>query len=265
MNTYRLKIIAITAMLIDHIGAILISPFTNYWLYVSCRAIGRLAFPIFVFLIVEGFYHTSNIRNYLMRLGAFAVISEIPFDLAFYRSNFGTDIMTDISGMFVSTTNFASMLDRLSIGQNVFFTLFLGLALISLIDMTEKKFKQDNKKDIAISNTIYGLLTITFCAAAFLLKTDYGIAGILMIVAFYLFRGNITLLAISTFIISGTLLSNAANFFRTGNFYDIISILATLAVIPIAFYNGERGKSLKYFFYLFYPVHLLCLFVLSLI
>ncbi len=265
MNTYQLKIIAIVAMLIDHIAAILISPYTNYWLYVSCRTVGRLAFPIFAFLIVEGFYHTSNVRNYLMRLGAFAVLSEIPYDLAFYHSNFGIDIITDIRGMFVSSESFASMLDRLSIGQNVFFTLFLGLALITFMDLTQEKYNQNNKKDIAISNTIYGLLTVVFCLAAYLLKTDYGIAGILIFIAFYLFRGSNLLLVISIFVISGTLLSDSMNFFRTGNFYDIISVFATFAVIPIAFYNGEKGKSVKYFFYLFYPVHLLCLYLLTLV
>ena len=85
MNTYKLKLIAIITMLIDHIAAVLIPSDTMLWLVMRC--IGRLAFPIFVFLLVEGFHHTRDVKKYLLRLGAFALISEVPFDLAFY----GTD------------------------------------------------------------------------------------------------------------------------------------------------------------------------------
>ena len=83
-----LKIIAIITMLIDHIGAtilwmeIIYNGDQLYGLYYLCRSIGRISFPIFCFLLVEGFMHTSDVKKYAVRLGIFALVSEIPFDLA---------------------------------------------------------------------------------------------------------------------------------------------------------------------------------------
>lgn len=262
MNTYRLKLLAISLMLTDHMGALLISPQKHYWLYFALRGIGRLAFPIFVFLIVEGFFHTRNVRKYLQRLVVFALVSEIPFDLAFYKYHFGVNAITDIKGMFISESNFASMLNRLGEHQNVFFTLFLGLALITLMDMVEKKYNKNDMISISISNILDGLLTIAFCIMAYFLKTDYNVAGILLIVAFYLFRGSKVLLTIALLVIYGTLECKFDNFAQTGNWFAIINILAVLSIIPIAFYNGEKGKNIKYFFYIFYPAHLFCLFLI---
>jgi len=216
MSSFNLKLIAIITMLIDHIAAIFVPSDTILWLVM--RSIGRLAFPIFVFLIVEGFHHTKDIKKYLIRLGAFALISEIPFDLAFY-------------GKVLEGSH-----------QNVFFTLFLGLLVITLISMVEKKFQ----KNIFVANLLSALLTLGFCAIALFLKTDYNFAGILLIVAFYLFRGSKALITLSLIIVTGTILQS-------------INILATLAIIPIAFYNGQKGKNIKYIFYAFYPAHLLLL------
>ena len=78
LSTFQLKWIAIITMLIDHIGAVLFPYELGY------RIIGRIAFPIFCFLIVEGFSHTRDVRRYMVRLGIFALISELPYDLAFH-------------------------------------------------------------------------------------------------------------------------------------------------------------------------------------
>ncbi|MDD3173910.1 MAG: TraX family protein [Herbinix sp.] len=263
MDTFKLKLFAIIAMLIDHIAIIFISPYTNYWLYVTCRGIGRLAFPIFVFLIVEGFYHTKNIKKYLMRLGVFALISELPYDLAFFKYHNGIDVVPILKNMFHSTDDFSILLNGFNEGQNVFFTLFLGLSLITIMDLIDKKFDNNNRKNIIYSNSIMGAFIVAFCIAADYMKTDYDYAGILMIVVFYLFRGSKVLIAISILIISGTILSDFPSFVQTHNFYAMISTLATLAMIPIAFYNGEKGKSVKYLFYIFYPAHLFCLFLVA--
>jgi hypothetical protein len=201
-------------MLIDHIAAVFVPSDTLLWLIM--RSIGRLAFPIFVFLIVEGFHHTSDVKKYLMRLGAFALISEIPFDLAFY-------------GKVLEGTH-----------QNVFFTLFLGLLLITLMSLVEKKFQ----KKVFVSNLLDGLLTLAFCTIALLLRTDYNFAGILLIVAFYLFRGSKPIITLALVIVTATILGS-------------INILATFAMIPIAFYNGQKGKNIKFVFYIFYPAHLI--------
>ena len=214
-----LKMIAIITMLIDHIGAVMIP--SNTTAYLIFRSIGRLAFPIFAFLIVEGFYHTRDVKKYLARLGIFALVSELPFDLAFY-------------GNFYMGH------------QNIFFTLFLGLLLIVLMKEVESKF---SKKEVLL-NLINSILIISFCVIAFFLEVDYNFLGVLLIVAFYLFRGHKILLVLSMLIIFGAILGG-------------ISVLATLSMAFIAIYNGKKGKSMKYFFYTFYPAHLLILFLIS--
>lgn len=142
---FTLKMIAIISMLIDHIGYIFFPDLLYF------RAIGRIAFPIFCFLIVEGFYHTSSHINYLTRLCIFAVISEIPFDLAF----------------------FGSVIDLQH--QNVFITLALGLA--SLFCLEEMN-----------THRIYVIALIAIWAAAYIVQCDYGLGGVLLIGAFYLTR-----------------------------------------------------------------------------
>lgn len=115
--------------------------------------IGRLSFPIFAFLIVEGFHHTQNIKKYSIRLGIFALVSEIPYDLAF-RGN---------------------VLDFYR--QNIFFTLFLGLMCLWLY----KRYKTNNQVVGVLAVCIIGIISV-------LLKTDYSIYGIGMIFAFDFFR-----------------------------------------------------------------------------
>lgn len=219
MSSFGLKMIAIITMLIDHIGVVMIP--SNTTAYLIFRSIGRLAFPIFAFLIVEGFYHTRDVKKYLARLGIFALVSELPFDLAFY-------------GNFYMGH------------QNIFFTLFLGLLLIVLMKEVESKF---SKKEVLL-NLINSILIISFCVIAFFLEVDYNFLGVLLIVAFYLFRGHKILLVLSLLIIFGAILGG-------------ISVLATLSMAFIAIYNGKKGKSMKYFFYTFYPAHLLILFLIS--
>ena len=105
LNSFQLKCIAIVTMLIDHIGAIIFPTQMGF------RIIGRFSFPIFCFLLVEGFHHTKDVKKYMIRLGIFALISEIPYDLAF--------------------RNVFLEFER----QNVFFTLLLGASFFSFFLM----------------------------------------------------------------------------------------------------------------------------------
>lgn len=253
MTSFILKLIAITAMLIDHIGAIFLSSDTT--LYCIFRGIGRIAFPIFVFLIVEGFHHTRNIKRYLLRLGVFALISELPFDIAFYHLHYGTSIVKDFN-MVRESVAFSGLLEsksllifikRLMYSQNVFFTLFLGLLLITLIHKLELKYR----KDSIIGNVFQALLAIAFCILAIFLKTDYSYAGIMLIAAFYLFRENNLLKTLALLFVTGYIMTKGV---------ITIAIFATLAMLFIARYNGKKGKDMKYLFYIFYPAHLLILF-----
>lgn len=148
-----LKIIAILTMLTDHIAAFLINSHEYLSVYIVMRQIGRISFPIFCFMIIEGYFHTSDIKKYMMRLAVFGIISEVPYDLAISR-----------------------MYDNTARHQNVFFTLLLGLIVVWVID--------NNKRNI-----IMQCLAIWLgCVLAVLLGTDYSCFGIIQIVMFYYFR-----------------------------------------------------------------------------
>lgn len=222
-----LKIIALVSMFIDHVAATLIE--VNYgnkdsFLYrlpwsehtmlqvdAVLREVGRLAFPIFCFLLVQGAMYTHDRKKYLRNMAVFALVSEIPFDLAFYNSIWYMN------------------------SQNVFFTLTLGLLAVYLLD------RWKGKEWIALG------MVVPIAVIAYFLHTDYGAAGVVLIVLFWLLRWNEKMQAIlcSVWMVMGIGLSEAAGIF---------------AFLPIHFYNGERGRQLKYVFYLFYPAHLLVLF-----
>lgn len=149
-----LKWIALFTMAIDHIGAAQIAPAIKYGseLYTLCRIIGRIAFPLFCFLLVEGFCYTRNRKRYLRRLFLFALLSEIPFDLAFYDS--------------VASWN----------QQNVFFTLCLGLCALYGMEYLQQR------KDLMC------LSVFAAAAVAWLLRSDYDCFGVILIVVMYLLR-----------------------------------------------------------------------------
>lgn len=151
-----LKLIAVVSMFIDHMGAALFPEITFF------RIIGRLAFPIYCFLLVEGARYTHNLKQYTMRMVVFALISEIPFDLAFYHS-------------------------PVAVGhQNVFFTLAIGLGMIW--------FLEHPLNDMDIPDSINKLLILAVAGiAAELLQTDYGFSGIAIIFIFYILRNNFIL------------------------------------------------------------------------
>lgn len=220
-----LKIIAVIAMFLDHLAAtVLVRCLVTgvfwdqaawYEVYQVMRNIGRVAFPIYCFLLVEGFIHTSDRRKYALRLFLFALISEIPFDLAFNAQvlEFGY--------------------------QNVFFTLWLGLLLMMAIDAVERHTEQQFLRFFYTAALIIGTMF-----AAHLLKTDYSYYGIMCIAALYLFRGSRLL----------QVLAGCLVFF----WWELPAIAA---FAPIYLYSGERGSRMKYFFYIFYPAHLMILYV----
>ncbi len=152
LNGFHLKMIAIITMLIDHTGAILLPQ------YFDLRIIGRLSFPIFCFLLVEGAMHTKDIKKYMIRLGAFAVISEVPFDIAFFRS----------------LLHFQN--------QNVFFTLLIGVVAIWISKSLMKKSEE------FVFGFEQGIVFGVAAVVAELLHCDYGAYGILIIGAMYAFH-----------------------------------------------------------------------------
>ena len=245
-----LKMIAIATMLIDHIAAVVIKNmysfvdedgvyvFTNaiaYDAYSLMRLIGRMAFPLFCFMLVQGFYHTKSKGKYSLKLVVFAVISEIPYDLA-------------LNGKLFSFTE-----------NNVMWTLLLGLLTIWLLDeiRNNPRFLNKSKDErlwlIATLLRCIGMTTIvmiSMLAAEYLICCDYGAGGIAAIVAIYLLYRH----PLIGFAVAVTLLGLLCS-------EDEFAALAML--VPLYFYNGKRGKQIKCFFYWFYPVHLLCLYFVS--
>lgn len=207
LNSFQLKWIAIITMLIDHIGAVLLPE------YVVLRCIGRLSFPIFCFLLTEGFFYTRNVERYIVRLAVFAIISEIPYDLAFL-------------GKFVDFRR-----------QNVFFTLCVGMIMMYAIKRTNNL-------------TIKAVYLVLAMWGAQILGGDYGYKGILLIAIYCFFREQKTI---------RIFLGAVWNFIGSG----VIQQFGVFAAVPLLLYSGEKGKSMKYVFYVFYPVHLLILYIIS--
>lgn len=316
-----IKLIAVAAMLIDHIAAAIFTRMLLVGDYLSVmesrdvsqmmvwmsenwlllygteflRLVGRLGFPIFCFLLVEGFQRTRNVKKYAFRLALFALLSEVPFDLAF-------------AGTFLNPAY-----------QNVYFTLLIGLLVLWAMDALGRKelpkgagilgaiagiglsifylgrtllnffvafFTAFQKSAVGISEALLNSIMfaalgvavaavlvaalacclgkkLSFrklaCYAAVLfagmlladaLKTDYSGMGVLTIVMMYAFRSN-KIRSMLAGCITLTCMS-------------LTEITAFFALIPVAKYNGERGLKMKYFFYAFYPMHLLLIWLVAL-
>ena len=227
LNSIQLKYLALVFMLCDHLWATIISG--NDWL----TNIGRLAFPIFAFQLVEGYFHTSDYKKYCKRLFIFALISEIPFNL-----------MLESSIIF-------------PFHQNV---MFIGLIAIHNIELMKEDFKF---KYFAMVALMAILSIITF--------PDYGFTGFLTIMLFYITRD---IPYSKVFQLAGMLYLHWFSFEGRymiinlfGHTFEIASqAFAVLSLIFIWLYNGENGTKNKYvrtFAYWFYPVHMLCLYLIA--
>jgi len=208
LTAASLKRIAAVTMLIDHIGAILIGyrndfPYDTHTLryafYIACRLIGKASFPIFAFLLTEGFIHTHSLKKYLVRIWIFAIISEIPFNLCLGGS--------------------LSFPER----QNILFSFGISLILLELLSELEKK--REGIFRISLIRWIYMIMLIaagSVIAEAF--RFDYGWEGPVMVSLVYLARKK---------------------------YFPLLEL--------------EKGKSSQYFYYFFYPVHLLILYFIRVI
>lgn len=220
MSSFVIKIIACVTMILDHIkysGPIFENFFTEY--------LGRLSFPLFAFLIAEGYSHTSDLKKYYKRLFIFGLISQIPF--MFFRMLVGEWKML-----------------------NIMFTLLLGLICITTYDKINKKY---------ISIPI--VIVIIFLGE--ILRVDYGWLGVMTVFIMYLLRNNKKFLPLVYGIIIFVYYYSIA-----GSEYILLTRNVLLMLFTwsstfiINMYNGEKGKSIKYFFYWFYPVHMLIVYLL---
>ena len=207
-------------MTIDHIGAVLLPQ------YLILRVIGRVAFPVYCFLLVNGFLHTSNLKKYIGRLAIFALISEVFFDKVF----FGKYIWLE--------------------AQNVFFTLLIGIIMLAGIEWIRcNQYKNAGLRVIA--GVLEAILVVMACVTAYFLCTDYSFFGIMMMYGFYALRYNKIMLGFFQTFVNVGLIGGVQEF-------------ACIALIPIYLYNGEKGNTdYKWWFYIYYPLHLLVIGIIK--
>ena len=296
-----LKLVAIAAMLMDHIALALVLRMLRTMppggqadflrsLYTAMRTVGRLAFPIFCFLLVEGFERTGSRGRYLARLGAFALLSEAPYDLAFcgaalefrHQNVYFTLFLGLLAlwgyvwirrrpmpspagwaacavgigacGAWLTGASRHFVRNRLlplvpgparfgpaAADAALFAVICLGVGLLLLC----RRWRMGRDKALAAGTCLAVLFPLMLLAD--LLHTDYAGTGVLTISVMYLLRRDHVR---ATAAGCGVLLLKGLN-----------ELSAFGSLIPIAVYNGKRGLSLKYVFYLFYPVHLLLLWL----
>ena len=243
MTSHAIRLFACFTMLIDHIGYCMQAyRIGDPEMADILRLVGRLAMPLFAFLIAEGFKKTHNVFLYMLRLFLAALVSEIPFDLM-------------SSGR---VTNHGS--------QNVMFTLLLGLLAIWTVDLAAKS-KSKHLKCYAF------IPVLLICYGAHRLSTDYGFFGVLLILLFYFLDSSSLenrvwyLPALAIFASRYVLMAYWKGSAILPQGTAQLSVL--FCIIPILLYNGKKGYTpkskigrfmQKSGFYLFYPAHMTVLY-----
>jgi hypothetical protein len=226
MTSFKIKVIAIISMVVDHIGLFF---FPNL---IILRMIGRVAFPLFAWLIANGAHHTKNIEAYLNRLFIFALISQVPY---YYASKL---VFPDFNKL------------------NILFTLFIGLLAI-------KYLKETNSKLIKF------LLVIFAPLAGHLINVDFGAIGVVSIIFFFVFFENKKMMVLSQSIIYlfQPLIGLAGDTLIEPNnvhlYYILFTPVILLTLVIIFFYNNQEGRKMKYFFYLFYPLQYIVFYAIK--
>lgn len=233
ISSFGLHMLAMTLMLGDHLWAMILP--SEEWL--TCA--GRLAYPIFAFMIVEGYVYTHNLRKYILRLLFWAAVSEIPFNLMYGESIF------------------------YPYHQNVLWTFLISLLLIVFAEKCRNRFKPVTAIILSILTTVLGYIV------GYATMVDYYGVGILTVLVFYFFRTpnlkNRLLQLVCLYVLNVKLLGGYFYAFTLfGCEFEFVQQgFALLALIPIWLYRGRQGihsKAFQYFCYAFYPVHMLLLF-----
>lgn len=209
-----LKIAAMLSMLCDHIGFVLVPANHFPEIYYTLRIIGRIAFPLFCFMLVEGFVHTHNRKNYIIRLAVFAIVSEIPFDLSSCGSAFDWD------------------------SQNVMWTLLIGFIVLCGLERFEENYLA--KLAVLLAGGI----------AAYFMHTDYSMFGVFLIAVLYICRFNNK----ARIVLLGIMVLTQGR----------IEAFAALSIPFIMKYDPDKNDIHlpEYFFYVFYPAHLVILYLI---
>jgi len=246
LTGFALKMIAVFCMVVDHateatfmlwiprLMRLGMGAKSLMLLKIFLRGLGRISFPLFAFLLVEGFTHTKNLRKYAASLLLFGILSECPFDLA----------------IFQRVLEFSY--------QNVFFTLFIGL--MTLWGLERYRGKRGPQ----------GLVIAVGAVLCWGLRTDYGVYGLGIILSMYFFKNQpfkrflgVAAMFFLLYVAEPLFEALSAGIPVKGLYLGAGCWLFAMALtpfVPIGLYNGKRGAAFpKYIFYAFYPAHLLLL------
>ena len=234
----KLQIIAAVFMFLDHFVTVFL-PF-NSMLSLLLRLCGRTAAPVFCFFIAQGFHYTSNLKKYALKLLALALISHLPYNLSFNYSFFQA--------------------------SSIILPLFMGLIALAVI--THERFNLLKNENLnRILNAIIKISITGFCCAI-CIRANWNFIAVLWIIGFGLFHGNFKG-QIASFTIIG-LIHIILSERRYGFFHEIypqwFQLGIFLAIPLLALYNNKQGKKsifMSWFFYVFYPAHLLLLYFLK--
>ena len=231
MTSASLHDLAKALMVCDHLWATIIPG--NQWL----TTVGRLTYPIYAFLLVEGYFHTRDVKKYALRLAALAILSEIPFNLMYSSQIF------------------------YPVHQNVIWTLLIGLGCVHLNERVRERgmvLRILTAGGTLLGGALLGLLSFA----------DYNAPGVLTILVFYFFRGRkwwclagqtALLYYLNVEVLKG--LAFEVELFGQTHFI-VQQGVALFALIPIWLYRGRKGRGgrgFQYACYAFYPLHMLAL------
>ncbi len=221
LNSNRIKLIAITAMTIDHVTWLLFPGFQRIWWVLCLHVIGRLTAPIMWFFIAEGFHHTRNVKKYILRLFTFAIISHFAY-------NFAGGIPFIPTGWFNMTSVMWS----------------LAWSVVLMVIFTTDKIPDWAKY----------ILIVIICIVSF--PSDWSTIAAMCPVFLYLHRGDFKKQSVSMLI--WTAMYAIVYFLFMDKVYGILQMCTLLSLPLLGQYNGERGKwkGMKWLFYVYYPAHL---------
>ena len=230
-NSEHLKLIAIIAMTIDHVADLLFPGMPNNMIAHIMHIIGRLTAPIMFFFICEGFYHTKNLKKYLLRLLVFSIISHFAYCFAF-----GINYIPFSTGSVINQTS-------------IMWTLFCSVIGLYIV-YGDNKLEEWHK----------WLIVILLNLIAF--PADWSSIGLMIIISMYENRGNINKQMTSMFLWS--LIYVIVSYLFVNKVYAIIQLFILLSHPLLKRYNGKKGKikHMKWFFYIYYPLHLIIIGIL---
>lgn len=248
LNKNSLQFIAIIAMTLDHLTWVLFKGYSTHPLAIILHILGRLAFPIFAFFIAEGYHYTSSKKKYLLRLGLFALISHAPYMMA--SINFQTYGPSSFIPFYCGDgiTRFINQ-------TNVLVSYFIGILMLMV---------NDSKR---IKEWIKPFIILVLCVFSF--PADWSCIGSLVVLSIGSNRSKPIKQILWSLL--WIILYALVYIFSMDLTYGLIQFGVFLAIPLLALYNGQKSKSIKlnkvmrWFFYIYYPLHLLILGFLNLI